>query len=78
MPFTVYWANSPKRLDRTPSRIGTDRSNLPWNFPKPAIHAFVFPTAQTGGLYWQRGENEHLVKSACRTHSPLTAVCIMT
>ncbi len=29
-------------------------------------------------VYWKRGENEPLVKSAYRTHFPLTAVRIMT
>ncbi len=29
-------------------------------------------------LHWKRDENERLVKSACRTHSPLTSVCIIT
>ncbi len=29
------------------------------------------------GVYWKRDENDHLVRSACRTHLPLTSVCIL-
>ncbi|HBT77443.1 MAG TPA: hypothetical protein DEB39_11105 [Planctomycetaceae bacterium] len=49
-----------------------------WNFPMPTFRDAPFRQKYCPEVNWKRDENEHLVKSACRTRSPLTSVCVMT